>query len=589
MWCIPRLGRLQRKVLVTVSAIVVLPMLVAGWLAAEWVSSSFERRLERWITDAARASQSWLQAYQSDAVMLGRVLADDARFVAGIEAQGVGAIEEMPAPVRRIAQELGIQLVQLYTPQQQLLYSSIPVEVQSRWERGQSEAVLKVLRGNKSMLAAVGITPLPRVRAPRYYLVLGSLIGQDFAEELAQLTGLTVRLYYREGHRYYDIFTRRARAAALTLPEGVLRRLEKDKKPYYSLYAEGGRFRGQYTALVDSTGRVEAIMFLGLERRGPQEVLTNRVALFFAIALIGVAIGALIGLTLSRRVLRPIELLRAGVLQLAGENFDAKVPIGSDDELGDLARAFNAMAARLRAARDEQAQRFRRDKLAAIGELSAALAHEIRNPIGVINASAALLEKARDEDRRRELVRMIREEGQRVAGLVQDFLQLSRCRPPAPAPIDPAAPLERALELAVAAAGGERGTWRVHRAYGHEGRRILADGALLTQAWSNLIANAREAMAGAGGELWVESALGADGWVALALEDSGPGIQPEILPRLFEPFFTTKENGTGLGLTIAYSLVEANGGRLEVAAPRHRGGGARFVMQFPIYVETPSP
>ncbi len=79
------LGRLQRKVLLVISVIVIVPMLVAGWLAAEWVSISFEKRLEQWIVDAARANQNWLQAYQNDAVMLGRVLADDPGYVANIE------------------------------------------------------------------------------------------------------------------------------------------------------------------------------------------------------------------------------------------------------------------------------------------------------------------------------------------------------------------------------------------------------------------------------------------------------------------------------------------------------------------------
>lgn len=574
------LGKLQRKVLLAISVIVVVPMLAAGWLAAEWVSGSFERRLEQWITDAARASQSWLQAYQNDAVMLGRVLADDEQFVAAIERAG----ESMPAPVRRIAHELGVNLVQVYTPEQRLVYTSIPVEVQSLWERGQREAVLKVLRKNKSMLAAVGITPIPRHGRPRYYLVLGSLLGQDFTDEIAQLTGLTTRLYYRQGRQYYNIFSRRATADPLVLPAAVLHRLEKEKKPYYSLQAEHGRLRGLYTPLVDSTGRVEAILFCGLERRGAQEVLTNRVALFFAIAVIGLVIGGLTGLFLSRRVLRPIELLRNGVLAVAGQNFDAQVPIASDDELGDLARAFNAMAARLRAARDEQALRYQRDKLAALGELSAALAHEIRNPIGVVSTSAAMLEKADDEKSRRELVRMIREESLRVANLVQDFLKLSRHRQPTLALLDPVAPMERALELALAGRNGVR----VHRAYGHGGARILADAALLQQAWANLCANALDAMGGtSGGELWLETER-RNGQLLLALEDSGPGIPPDILPRLFEPFFTTKENGTGLGLTIAHTLVEANGGRLEVAAPRRRAG-ARFVMQFPVCEErTPS-
>lgn len=574
-----RLGQLQRKILLAISVIVIVPMLVAGWLAAEWVSSSFEQRLEQWITDAARANQSWLQAYQYDAVMLGRVLADDPAFVAAL----AQADANMPSSVRRIASELGINLVQVYTPEQRLLYTSIPVEVESLWERGQTEAVLKVLRKKKSMLAAVGITPVPRRGPARYYLVMGSLLGQEFTHELAQLTGMTTRLYYRHGRKYYDVFSRPGEAAAMQdLPPAALQRLEREKKPYYSLYAEGGRYRGLYTPVVDSTGRVEAIMFSGLERRGFQEVLTNRIALFLAIAVLGLVIGALTGLILSRVVVRPLQLLRNGVVQLAGQNFNATVPISSRDELGDLAKAFNAMAARLREARDEQAQRFREDKLAALGELSAALAHEIRNPIGVINTSAALLEKAdHDERRQAELLRMIREESLRVSNLVQDFLKLSRHRQPALAPVDPAVPMERALDLVLAGRDGVR----VRKYLGHGAARILADAGLLQQAWGNLFTNAIEAMGAHGGELWLESGL-ADGHVTLAVEDSGPGIPAEILPRLFEPFFTTKEHGTGLGLSIAHALVEANGGCLAAAAPRRRG--ARFVMQFPVYEGTTS-
>ena len=197
------LGRLQRKVLIVVSGIVVVPMLVAGWLASEWVSTSFERRLEQWIVDAARGNQNWLQAYQNDAVMLGRVLADDPAYVAAVR---IRPEESIPASVRRISQELGINLIQLYTPERKLVYSSIPVEVSTLWEPGQTEAVLKVVRRQKSMLAAVGITPIPRQGTPSHYLVLGSLLGQDFTDELAQLTGLKTRLYYREGKNYYDLF-----------------------------------------------------------------------------------------------------------------------------------------------------------------------------------------------------------------------------------------------------------------------------------------------------------------------------------------------------------------------------------------------
>ena len=574
---LPRLGRLQRKVLLVISVIVIVPMLVAGWLAAEWVSISFEKRLQQWIVDAARANQNWLEAYQNDAVILGRVLTEDADYVSRLERDPE---EALPAAVQRISHELGIDLIQIYSPEKKLLYSSIPVEVNALWERGQTEAVLKVVRKHKTMLAAVGITAIPRQGKPRYYLVLGSLLGQDFTDELAHLTGLKARLYYREGKNYYDLFSAPGKSIALKhLPLAALARLEKEKKPYYSLEAENGQFRGLYTPIVDPTGRVEAIMFSGLERRGVQEVLTNRVTLFLSISLLGIMIGGLTGLLLSRIVVRPLRYLRNGVMQLAGQNFNANVPIDSNDEVGDLAKAFNAMAARLREARDEQAQRFQKDKLTAMGELSAALAHEIRNPIGIINTSAALLDKPDyAPEKKAELTRMIREESLRVATLVQDFLQLSRHRQPAFAVIDPAQPLERALELALAAAPAIT----VQKALRHHDAKIQADAGLLQQAWGNIFTNALQAMSGKAGQFWIRSGV-EDGRVYLLVEDNGPGVPAEIMPRLFEPFFTTKQQGTGLGLTIAYTLVEANGGRLEALPPE--GKGARFVMRFPVFLE----
>ncbi len=569
-----RLGRLQRKVLILISAIVIVPMLVAGWLAAEWVSSTFEKRLEQWIRDAARTNQSWLQAYQDDAVMLGRVLAEDPRYLADLAQQPK---EAMPVPVRRIAQELGINLIQVYTPERRLIYSSLPVRMQALWERGQTAAVLKVARKNKSMLAAVGITAAPRHGRTHYYLVLGSLVGEDFANEVAQLTGLKTRLYYRQGKKYYDAFSSPGRVLELKyLPKNVIRRLEKTKKPYYGLHAEDGSFRGLYIPMVDSTGRVEAIIFSGLERGGLQELLTNRAILSLLIALLGILIGGLTGMFLSRLVLRPLEHLRNGVMQLAGQNFDATVPLESNDEFGDLAKAFNAMAARLREARDEQAQRFQKDKLTAMGELSATLAHEIRNPIGVIGTSAALLEKAgHDPKRRSELIGMIREESAGINNLVQDFLQLSRYRQPVFAVIDPVLPLERALQAVLADAIDIR----VSKRFEHGGARIAADAGLLQQAWSNLLSNAVEAMPNGTGEVRLTSKL-QNGHIVLTLEDTGSGLAAEAMPRLFEPFFTTKEKGTGLGLPIASTLIEANSGRLTALPPR--GHGAKFAVQFPV-------
>jgi len=571
------LNRLQRKVVNTILVMVVVPMLVAGMLAAEWVSSNFEERLQRWIEDSARVGETWLHAYQSDSVMLGAVLVDDPDFVAALDRGDMGALKQ---PVARIAKELGISFLQIYTAEQALLYSSVPIQMPALWEPGQTQAVMKVVEKNKNLLAAVGITPVPRKGKPRYYLVLGGLLNKDFMSELTQLTGLKTRLYYREGARYFDVFTQPGRTVELKeLSREAMRRLQKEKKPVYNTSAEDGHYRGQYTPVTDSEGRVEAILFSGLERRGFEEVLTNRLVLFGGITFLGVLIGILVGVFLSRIVVRPVELLRNGVMQLSAQNFNASIPVTSDDEVGDLARAFNAMAMRLRDARDEQQQRFQKDKLVALGELSAALAHEIRNPIGVINASAALLDKPdQPPEKQAELTRMIREESARVSNLVQDFLQISRYRKPTFTLIDPAVPMERALATAMAG----RTNVQVEKSLRHDGARILADPGLLQQAWSNIFTNAIQAMGEDGGALRIETHL-EHGMISLAVEDSGPGIPPDIMPRLFEPFFTTKDQGTGLGLSIASSLTDANGGRLEVQAPER--GGARFAMWFPVQEE----
>lgn len=571
-----KLNRLQRKVLFVILAMVVVPMLVAGVAAAGWVSSYFEHRLAQWITEAARVDQIWLKAYQNDALMLGGALAHDREFT---RLTLTGRPPVIQPPLRQIAQGLGMTLLQVYTPDRKLVYSSLPVRETASWDKDQRQAVLKVRYQGQNLLAAVGITPIYVDGVLKEYLLLGSLVNRDFIDELAQLTGLTTRLYYRAGGHYYDVFSQPGHLRPLRhLSRAAWTRLERGKKSFYDVKAQTGHYRGLYVPIVDSEGRVEAIMFSGLERRGFDEFITSRAVLFLAISLAGLLIGGSAGVLLSRLVVRPIGHLRNAVMRLTGQDYRAAVPINSNDELGDLAKAFNSMAVRLREARDEQQRLFQKDKLSALGELSAALAHEIRNPIGVINTAAALLEKSESPAKNSELLRMIREESLRVSTLVQDFLQLSRHRQPSFADLDPAAPLNRALATVLAG----RDDVRVHKELRHGNGCIRGDSALLQQAWTNLLTNALEAMGPTGGQLWIESAI-EDGALRLTVEDSGPGIAAEVMPRLFEPFFTTKDTGTGLGLSIAHTLVEANGGVLDAVLPKR--SGARFVMTFPMVQE----
>jgi signal transduction histidine kinase len=204
------------------------------------------------------------------------------------------------------------------------------------------------------------------------------------------------------------------------------------------------------------------------------------------------------------------------------------------------------------------------------------MAHEIRNPIGVITTGLRLLETNQDPARVAQLRGMIREESQRIDQLLKDFQQLARHRAPELVAVDPAEPLEQALQMLLA---GREGV-RVQRRYRHGDRRVPGDPQLLRQLWMNLVRNALEAIGSEGGTLEVGSSLDGDCFV-LYLQDSGPGIALEQMPRLFEPFFTTKPQGSGLGLTIASTLAEANGASLELVPPEpgEPARGARFALR----------
>lgn len=566
------LNRLQRKVLLVVLVIILVPMLVTGVLSASWITARMDDSIARWIREAAQVNSNWLDTVNKN----GRLFADLFDEVAGDQPRFVAGESPIPPQLEPLARELGINLVQVFDADGRQIYSSPQVTLGTSWAPGQTGAVLKAKQGDKSWLAAVTIVRYPRDRPRHYRLVFGTLFDQELLGRLSRMSGLKTRLFYPRDGDFAKAFSEESRPLRLRLPGAAFAALEQ-RQDYYSDTAEDGRYWGLYTPVVDSGGRVEAVLFSGLEHQGGDRFLTDQAAVTLAIVLLGTLLAAATGLLLSRLVVRPVTWLREGVMKVAAQDFRTSVPITWRDEIGDLARAFNAMAASLREARDEQRREFQRDKITALGELSLAMAHEIRNPIGVINTAAKLLEKADDPARRADLQRMIREECQRLDQFLRDFQQLARHRKPQFTLLDPAAPLDRALQVLLAGRDGVT----LQRAYTHGGRRIRADAELLQQAWTNLVRNALEAMQGAG-ELRVGSELQGEE-VVLYLHDSGPGIAVEQMTRLFEPFFTTKPHGSGLGLTLANTLVEASGARLELVPGSD--AGARFAMRFALAEE----
>ena len=219
----------------------------------------------------------------------------------------------------------------------------------------------------------------------------------------------------------------------------------------------------------------------------------------------------------------------------------------------------------------------RADRLSALGELSAGMAHEIRNPLGSIKGAAEIL---RDDygsgEPKAEFVQILLKETDRLNTIVQEFLNFARPRLPEYQETDVNGVLESVLALTAQPA--RKAGITVERRFDPAiGRRNL-DGGLLKQAFLNLVLNAIQAMP-AGGTLTLTTAL-RDGTIEVQVSDTGVGIPVENRKKLFSPFFTTKTEGTGLGLAITYRIIENHRGTIDVAS--EPGKGATFTVRIPV-------
>jgi signal transduction histidine kinase len=304
----------------------------------------------------------------------------------------------------------------------------------------------------------------------------------------------------------------------------------------------------------------------------------------FAAALSVVLVGASI---VTAKASKPLQRLGAAVSQFPQRRLAPVDPgVSGTVEVESLARGFGDMVRRLELLeRDRAATQDRMihaERLAALGEMAAGLAHEIHNPLDGMLECVRYLEADSDKSTRAEkYYPMLRQGLERIARAMREMLTFAHSGQkvfPQPCAV---AEVVEGLELLVAPQMKDRKTrltW--------DGGRVcvcMCDRHGLIQAGLNLVLNAAEAAEGsADPEVHVEAVCDSR-WVYITVEDSGNGVAPELRERIFEAFFTTKPigKGTGLGLAVSRQLIRAAGGELELAPEPSRLGGARFVIRLP--------
>ncbi|MBI2830550.1 MAG: PAS domain S-box protein, partial [Chloroflexi bacterium] len=212
--------------------------------------------------------------------------------------------------------------------------------------------------------------------------------------------------------------------------------------------------------------------------------------------------------------------------------------------------------------------------LAYLGRMSGTIAHELRNPLAVVDSSAFYLERTlRDaEGKTKEHLGHMRNGVTRASNIIEKLLEMTRMKEPVLRPVDLIAFMASAVSEAKVPSNIKVALEN------SEGVEVLADETQLRMAVGNVLKNAIEAM-GQDGNLTIK-VFGADGCAEVSISDSGPGIAPENMSKIFQPLFTTKQGGVGFGLALVKTVVEKHGGKIEVRS--EPGKGATFIIRLPL-------
>jgi two-component system NtrC family sensor kinase len=463
-------------------------------------------------------------------------------------------------------------------------------------------------RGNAHTVMAVKYDPDPTKPAT----VMGAMVSlRRISDYVAALAGDTRQIFVLD--RVARVVAQSSRTpgppsfARKTLPRSMPGTLPEH--PFvFSYRGEDGR------NLIGAYSPVEGFPFgVVVERPEKEALLPVRRLGWTTVFWMSVSgfVAALVGAALARSLAGRVGALAEGARSIAQGKLDTHLEVQSNDELGELAKAFNAMATSLDAARTEilrqteeittwneslekrveektkelrEAQELllRSRSLAAIGSLGAGVAHEINNPLsGILGLAQLLLGDLPEAHPARPMLQDLEEQALRIQSIVANLLRLSQRQAGEDhRPVDLSRIIGDALELCGPGlfAGA---AIAIDRKVQSPSPAIRGNAPQLQAAIMQLVQNACFAMPD-GGRLYIETATPEPALLRMRISDTGRGIPADLLPRIFDPFFTTKarRTDTGIGLSVVHKIIEDHGGKIRVES--EPGKGTTFWITFPI-------
>lgn len=301
------------------------------------------------------------------------------------------------------------------------------------------------------------------------------------------------------------------------------------------------------------------------------------ISMLILVALVGV-IASLMVFKASTIISTPISRMIDVIRRVKSGHLEERMNVEGDDELSEMAVAFNAMTDKIRRNKEIEANLAQQGKMASLGILSSGVAHEINNPLGVILGYAGYLEgKMSEDDPNYQYIHEIKRESKRCKKIVQDLLSYARTPRPVMEPCDINELMEQIINFA--ANHTDMKGVSIKMAFTPDLPKVSLDGDQMRQVAINLILNAGGAMPN-GGTLTVSTAIESADQVNIVFSDNGCGIPTDDLEKIFEPFYTTKERGTGLGLAITRQIIEQHSGSIRIASVPL--GGTTITVTLPV-------
>jgi signal transduction histidine kinase len=335
--------------------------------------------------------------------------------------------------------------------------------------------------------------------------------------------------------------------------------LDNKLKNVQLLETEKGYIRDIGISIFNNT---RSELHVGIREEGLKHTLTKITNITLFITVLVILLGIVASIFVSRLITKPLNKFIEFTEILGKGDFSKRLEIRSRDEIGYLAHSFNTLSMELSAAKKKMEEAYtythmlQAEKLSSIGQISAGLAHELKNPVTTLKM---LFQAFKEQpDMTKEDAEVIYNEIEKIDNILSTFRGFVKQRELKSSDVDVEGLIDRVVSLASFELRGKGIV--VHKDMLSSLPRIKGDRALLEQVFLNLLINSIEAMPN-GGEIRISGKTDND-FVEVMIWDQGVGIPSKIKSKVFDPFFTTKAEGTGLGLFIAYNIVKSHGGKL---------------------------